>query len=75
MKCVICKQGETQHGSATVTLERAGTTLVFKDVPAEICDNCGEQYVDDSTTSGLLREAEQAAGAGVQIEVRSYKAA
>jgi hypothetical protein len=29
MKCVICKQGETYQGIATVTLERAATTLVF----------------------------------------------
>src|SRR5437870_5309111 len=35
MKCVICKQGETQPGTATVTLERANLTLVIKRVPAQ----------------------------------------
>ncbi|MCA9913998.1 MAG: type II toxin-antitoxin system MqsA family antitoxin, partial [Anaerolineae bacterium] len=34
MKCVICKQGDTRPGTVTVTLERGGTTLVFKNVPA-----------------------------------------
>jgi len=34
MRCVICKQAETQPGKATVTLERDGLTLVVKGVPA-----------------------------------------
>ncbi len=43
MKCAICKQGETQPGKATVTLERCGSVVVFKSVPTEICSNCGEE--------------------------------
>jgi YgiT-type zinc finger domain-containing protein len=42
MKCVICKQGETQPGTTTMTLERDTTTLVFKNVPAQVCENCAE---------------------------------
>jgi YgiT-type zinc finger domain-containing protein len=42
MKCVICKHGETTPGSTTVTLEKASSTIVFKGVPALICDQCGE---------------------------------
>ena len=44
MKCPVCKNGDTNSGSATVTLERRGTTLVFKDVPADVCGNCGEAF-------------------------------
>jgi hypothetical protein len=29
MKCVICKKGETKAGTATVTLDKSGATLVF----------------------------------------------
>ena len=75
MKCVICKQGETKNGTTTVTLERDETTLVMRLVPARVCENCGEAYVDDKTTSNLLNTAEQIARAGVQVEVRDYKAA
>ena len=32
MKCVVCKKGETKPGKTTLTLERDGTTLVFKSV-------------------------------------------
>lgn len=75
MKCVICKNGDTQPGKATVTLERGGTTLVIKAVPARVCANCGEEYVDESVTAHLLKTAEEAARAGVQVDVREYAAA
>lgn len=75
MKCVVCKKGETQPGKATITLERDGTTLVIKGVPASICSNCGEEYVSDEITARLLRNAEEAAKAGVQVDVRAYIAA
>ena len=75
MKCVICKQGATKPGSATVTLTREQLTLVVKGVPAEICENCGEEYVDEATTTRLLETAEDAARAGVEVDVREYVAA
>jgi YgiT-type zinc finger domain-containing protein len=75
MKCVICKIGETRPGKATVTLERDGTTLVIKNVPADICANCGEEYVNADTTELLLGMAEECVRSGVQVSVREYVAA
>jgi YgiT-type zinc finger domain-containing protein len=57
VKCVVCKKGETKAGKATVTLERDGATLVFKGVPARVCANCGEEYVDGEITARLLKSA------------------
>jgi YgiT-type zinc finger domain-containing protein len=75
MKCAICKVSETRPGRVTVTLERDGTTLVIKNVPADICANCGEEYVNAETTELLLRTAEEAVKSGVQVSVRDYVAA
>ena len=75
VKCVICKHGETNPAEVTVTLERGRSILIFRCVPARVCENCGEQYVDAETTANLLAEAERAAKAGVEIEVRAYVAA
>jgi hypothetical protein len=58
-----------------VTLERSPTTVVVKLVPAQVCENCGEQYVDEETTARLLQQAEEAARAGVEVEIRAYAAA
>ena len=75
MKCAVCKQGETRPGAATVTLSREQLTLVVKGVPAEVCENCGEEYVDADTTTQLLHTAEGAVQSGVQVDVRRYIAA
>ncbi|MCX5886294.1 MAG: type II toxin-antitoxin system MqsA family antitoxin [Proteobacteria bacterium] len=75
MKCVICKKGEVHQGTATVTLVRNNTTLVVKSVPARVCENCGEEYVDEEITAKLLHQADEAVRTGVQVDIREYIAA
>ena len=75
MTCVICKVGETKAGHATVTLERPPTTLVVRGVPAQICANCGEEYIGEEASEHLLTLVSRAAKGGVEIEVRQYEAA
>ena len=72
MKCVICKQAETKPGVTTVTLERDGLTLVVKRVPAHICPNCGEAYVEENVTAQLMRTAEETAHARAVVDIREY---
>ncbi|MGI8707332.1 MAG: type II toxin-antitoxin system MqsA family antitoxin [Actinomycetota bacterium] len=74
MRCVICKQGEALPGTATITLSRGDTTIVVKGVSARVCENCGEEYVDQEVTEGLLHFAEEAVERGVEIDVRQYVA-
>ena len=50
-------------------------TVVFKGVPAQVCPNCGEDYVDSAIADRLLKEAEQTARNGTQVEVRQFAAA
>ena len=69
MKCVICKTGTAYTGKATTTIEKNGSVLVFKEVGAEICDNCGEAYFSIDTTKKLLELAEDAVKKGTEIEV------
>jgi YgiT-type zinc finger domain-containing protein len=74
MKCVVCRQGEVKAGRTTVTLERAGLTVVIKRVPARVCPNCGEAYVDEAVTTQLL-ETKAVVRAGAQVDIRNYAAA
>ena len=75
MKCVICRQAVTVVGKATITLERNGTTLVYRGVPADVCPNCGEEYVKEDVVQRLLADAEEAASRGIQVEIRQFAAA
>ena len=74
MKCAICQNGQTESGHTTVTLERGETTLVFKRVPAQICNNCGEEYIPTDTTEALLKLAEEACKRGVFLEMLNFAA-
>ena len=71
---LICKNAETEAGTITVTLERDALTLVLKAVPAAVCPNCGEAYVDDEIAGRLLETAKELHRSGAQIDVREFAA-
>ncbi len=75
MECVVCRNGKTKDGSTTITLERSGVTLVVRRVPAQVCENCGEEYLGEEESTRLLSFAEDAVRGGTQFEVRDYMAA
>ena len=72
MKCVICKHGQTKEGLTTVTLDRDGLTLVVREVPARVCTNCGEDYVDEHVAHEILGIAGRMAYCGAVVDVRKY---
>lgn len=74
MKCLICKQGETAPGKVTVTLEREKTIVVIKEVPADVCNNCGEYVLSESVTKSVLQKAEQAVEKGAEVEIIRFAA-
>ena len=74
MRCVICKEGRTHSGMTTVTVGRGQTTVIIKEVPAEICENCGEYYLSEEVTEKVQDLAEQAVRHGAEIEVLRYAA-
>ncbi len=74
MTCVICRLGATKPGSAVVTLQRGTTTIILKEVPAEICENCGEYYLSAEVSRQVLASAEEAVRGGAEVEIRRFAA-
>ena len=72
MTCTVCRHGETRPGATTVTFHRDGYTLVVNDVPADVCENCGEAYVDEAVTEQLLEMAAEARKAHATVLVRDF---
>ncbi len=75
MKCPRCRNGELASGAADATMSHQGVTIVVRGAPADVCDNCGEEYFDADVTQRLLDIAREAAAAGVVVDVRNYVAA
>lgn len=74
MKCQICKHGETSHGMATVPLTRGETAIIIKDVPTDICENCGEYYLSESIAERIYAPADAAAGRHTEVEIIRFAA-
>jgi YgiT-type zinc finger domain-containing protein len=74
MTCLFCRQGQTHPGRVAVVLQRDETVVIFKDVPADVCENCGEYYLSESITGELLERAEKAIQNGAEVEILRFAA-
>ena len=61
-------------GTVTVTLQRGETVILIKGVPAQICDNCGEYYLEDGVAERVYGLGEDAAGRRAEVEIVRYAA-
>ncbi len=52
-----------------------GVIIVFKNVPALVCQNCGDFYLTEETTTLLLEKAAKTAEKGVEFEIINFKTA
>ena len=73
MKCQICKFGKTREGYTQVVLTRKNATVIFRNVPANICDDCGEYYLDENTAADIYTRAEACFSLGQQIAIIEYR--
>ena len=62
MACPLCK-GNMEQGSTILPFDmKDGRVIVVLNVPARICEQCGEEYVDMDVVrnvEALLKSAEQ----------------
>lgn len=74
MKCALCKQGETVPGVVTVTLQRGETTVIIKGVPGQVCEICGEYYLDAPTAQRVLELGEAAVKSNAEVQIIRFAA-
>ncbi len=72
--CFHCPEGEYKSGTTTRTLEDRDTVLVVKEVPALVCDKCGDAAFSEKVSERLETFINEAVEAGVESEVRNYRA-
>ncbi len=72
MICLICRQAETVDGLTTVHFERGEMKLIVNNVPARVCPNCGEAYVEEVVPVRLLDMAEETFQAGIFDSVLDF---
>ncbi len=74
--CISCKyEGAIERRSITFTTELRGTTVVIRGVPALVCANCGEEYLEEREAMRVREIVEATAQAGAQFTISEYKVA
>jgi YgiT-type zinc finger domain-containing protein len=73
-RCLACNEGTLTPGTTTATFDAEGTTVVIRNVPAEVCDACGAGTFDPATSERLLELAAAAAGwSGAPVQICDYE--
>ena len=71
--CLSCNRGTLERGTTTATFDIEGTTVVIRNVPADVCDACGEESVDPLHSERVLELAAAAAGwSGAPVQICDY---
>ena len=67
--CSICKIGELSSGKVTVTVERDGSIVLVKNVPAQVCNNCSSYFLDAAMTRRILEKTGNSVKNGAELEM------
>ena len=69
----MCHAGGLRRASAggttTLTMERGQATIVFKGVPADVCNTCGEAFIGEEVSEDVYEQAAAAIEAGAHFDV------
>lgn len=48
MKCLVCKHNRFKKGTTVLPIEHGKAILLINDIPARVCENRGETYIDEA---------------------------
>lgn len=71
MNCVICK-GKMSQGVVNHIVDLHRQILMIKEVPAKVCNQCGEYFLDHHTALHIERITNDAVKALAEIFVVRY---
>lgn len=66
--CPICG-GTKMTAKTTFSVDKGDTLIVVRDVPATVCEQCGEEWIDDETSAKLERIVDEAQAKNAQVEI------
>ncbi len=69
--CTICG-GRKEKGAITYSFDSGRNLLVVRKVPAMVCEQCGEEWIDNATAKSLEQLTNNARDKKHQFEVISY---
>ena len=75
MKCPLCK-GQMTEGKTILPYEfNNGRVIVVLDVPALVCDQCGDDFVDIKVTRNIEKILDKVESDGMKMGFVEYRKA
>lgn len=71
MKCFMCK-GETEKRLVNYIIDLNTSIIIIKDVPANVCTQCGERYFEDDVMEKLEKIIDNVKKISVEITIIRY---
>jgi YgiT-type zinc finger domain-containing protein len=71
-KCPLCG-GDKTEGHTTYSLDLGFGIVVVRQVPARVCAQCGEEWIDSETAQKLETIVERVRSQHNEVEVLQYK--
>ena len=71
-QCPLCG-GEKGPGKTIYSVDLKGGVVVVRDVPAQICSQCGEEWIDPQTSIILEQIINECRKRACQVEVLSFQ--
>jgi YgiT-type zinc finger domain-containing protein len=72
MICLICRQAQLVPGFTTVKLDHEEINLTVRGVPACVCPNCGDAYLDEMAATRLLQIVKRGIESGEPMDYLDY---
>ncbi|MEW5692669.1 MAG: type II toxin-antitoxin system MqsA family antitoxin [Candidatus Hydrogenedentota bacterium] len=71
-KCPLCKE-EKKTGVTTYSVDFGSGVVVVRKVPAKICTQCGEEWINEKVAKRLENIIENARSTHCQLEVVPFQ--
>ena len=69
--CFMCK-GELENKNTTFMVDLDGCIIIVKNVPSQVCEQCGETSYSDDVAKNLEKIVNKVKGTPVEITVINY---
>lgn len=71
MNCVLYKSQLT-HGEVNHIVDNCGKIVIIKNVPAMVCHQCGEYYLDNETAIKIEKIVDELLKNKTEITIANY---
>ena len=72
MICLICRRAQLVPTFTNVKLEQQEIIITVRRIPASVCPDCKDTYLDEETATRLLRIVDRCVKSGKSGELLEY---